>query len=109
MPFVSGFLHVRSDGHPDNELPEAGGPTDPGYGISSDRPDQGLPPPPPGIWPPPHLHTQSSQCPQVVPSRLQAPSGRHPVARLILIRVCPVVVHDLIRACLHNPVIHHTR
>lgn len=55
MPFVSGFLNVRESGHPDNELPEGVGPTDPGYGISSDRPDQGLPVPPPGIWPPPSL------------------------------------------------------
>lgn len=55
MPFVSGFLTVRERGHPGNELPGSEGPTDPGYGISSDRPDQGLPPPPPGIWPPPSL------------------------------------------------------
>lgn len=53
MPFVSGFLHVRSGDRPDNSLPGAEGPVDPGYDIGIERPDQGLPPPPPGIWPPP--------------------------------------------------------
>jgi hypothetical protein len=53
MPFVQGFLRVRSGGHPDQGLPEGEGPVDPGYDIGIERPDQGLPPPPPGIWPPP--------------------------------------------------------
>ena len=55
MPFVSGFLRVRSgDGdHPDQGLPGAEGPVDPGYDIGIEHPDQGLPTPPPGIWPPP--------------------------------------------------------
>jgi hypothetical protein len=64
MPFVSGFLHVRGGGHPDNSLPGAEGPVDPGYGVDvGGRPDQGLPPfpshglptPPPGVWPPPTI------------------------------------------------------
>ena len=35
MPFVSGFLRVRSGSgdRPDNTLPGAEGPVDPGYGI----------------------------------------------------------------------------
>lgn len=53
MPFVSGFLKVRSgpggggEG-PDNTLPGVEGPVDPGYGHP-------IPTPPPGIWPPPSL------------------------------------------------------
>ena len=54
MPFVSGFLKVRGGGHSDQELPGMEGPTDPGYGISIDRPDNSLPPPP-SVWPPPTL------------------------------------------------------
>jgi hypothetical protein len=53
MPYVSGFLRVRERGHPDNELPGHEGPVDPGYGIDLEHPDQGLPSPPPGVWPPP--------------------------------------------------------
>lgn len=53
MPFVSGFLHVRSGNRPDHELPEGEGPVDPGYGVGIEQPDQGLPAPPPGVWPPP--------------------------------------------------------
>ena len=65
MPFVSGFLRVRSGGHPDHELPEGspGHPdnTLPGGGLEIDNslppgtPPIGvtLPEPPPGIWPPP--------------------------------------------------------
>lgn len=55
MPFVSGFLRVRSGSgdRPDNALPGAEGPVDPGYGISADYPDNSLPMPPPGVWPPP--------------------------------------------------------
>lgn len=57
MPFVSGYLKVGQPGHPDAGLPDPEDPVDPGYGISADRPEQGLPipPPPPGIWPPPSL------------------------------------------------------
>lgn len=44
---------LMSSNYPDNTLPGVEGPVDPGYGISADRPDQGLPMPPPGIWPPP--------------------------------------------------------
>lgn len=42
--------------YPDNSLPGSdGGPVDPGWGISADRPSNPivLPPAPPGIWPPP--------------------------------------------------------
>jgi hypothetical protein len=35
---------VTGRGHPDQGLPGIDGPVDPGWGISSDRPDQGLPP-----------------------------------------------------------------
>jgi hypothetical protein len=54
MPFVSGFLKVRkrSPGHPDQGLPPGEGPVDPDYGIPEEGPDNELPPPPPGIWPP---------------------------------------------------------
>ena len=64
MPFVSGFLHVREAGRPDQGLPPGEGPVDPGYGVGEGHPDQGLPPlsglrpdnglpkPPPGVWPP---------------------------------------------------------
>jgi hypothetical protein len=53
MPYVHGFLRVGAPGHPDNALPGVEGPVDPGYGVGSERPDQGLPPPPVGVWPPP--------------------------------------------------------
>jgi hypothetical protein len=57
MPFVSGFLRVKSGGggnYPDNELPGMEGPVDPGYGIDLGAGiDNSLPEPPPGIWPPP--------------------------------------------------------
>src|SRR6185437_14817010 len=54
MPFVSGFLHVREPGSPDNSLPGVGGPVDPGYGIGQGGSiDNSLPMPPPGTWPPP--------------------------------------------------------
>jgi hypothetical protein len=55
MPFVSGFLKVRSGGHPDQGLPGGEGPVDPGYGVDAgegpSHPIE-LPDPPPGIWPP---------------------------------------------------------
>jgi hypothetical protein len=66
MPFVSGFLRIRRPGrHPDQGLPPGEGPVDPGYGVGEEHPDQGLPgesggflpdnslpTPPPGVWPP---------------------------------------------------------
>jgi hypothetical protein len=55
MPFVSGFLKIRKrrPGHPDQGLPGPEDPTDPDYGIElPGEPDNELPPPPPGIWPP---------------------------------------------------------
>ena len=56
MPFVSGYLKVKSGSgnYPDNELPGMEGPIDPGYGIDLGAGiDNSLPEPPPGIWPPP--------------------------------------------------------
>ena len=56
---TGGALSLASVGsnYPDNTLPGAEGPIDPGYGISADRPSNPivLPPPPPGIWPPPSI------------------------------------------------------
>jgi hypothetical protein len=34
-------------------LPDPEAPVDPSYGVGIEHPDQGLPAPPPGIWPPP--------------------------------------------------------
>ena len=53
MPFVSGFLRLRRDGHPDQGLPGVEGPVDPDYGLEEGHIDNTLPMPPPGIWPPP--------------------------------------------------------
>lgn len=59
MPFVSGFLKIRKRGHPDQGLPGVEGPVDPDYGLDvggegiwPGLPDNELPPPPPGVWPP---------------------------------------------------------
>jgi hypothetical protein len=58
MPYVTGFLNVRGRGHPDTGLPEGERPVDPLYGVEmpvfpgNDLP---VPPPPPGVWPPPTL------------------------------------------------------
>jgi hypothetical protein len=64
MPFVQGFLRIRRGGHPDQGLPGGEGPVDPDYGIDEGAgidnslpglppyPDQGLPRPPAGVWPP---------------------------------------------------------
>jgi hypothetical protein len=101
MPFVSGFLTVRERGHPGNELPGAEGPTDPGYGISSDRPDQGLPPPPPGIWPPPSLGNP------IVPvdpgfgggAVVTYPASRSLASRHGLTRGCREASQSLTRGC----------
>ena len=66
MPFVSGYLRIRSPGHPDQGLPP-GSPGAPDQGLPGEPPypdqglpgmeypDQGLPTPPPGIWPPPTI------------------------------------------------------
>jgi hypothetical protein len=50
-------LKLGRRGRPDNELPGVEEPVDPDYGIEEgggggEYPDIGLPPPPPGIWPP---------------------------------------------------------
>lgn len=58
MPFVSGYLKVKSGSgnYPDNELPGMENPVDPGYGIDLGAGiDNSLPEPPPGIWPPPNF------------------------------------------------------
>lgn len=56
MPFVSGFLKIRPNNGeaPDNELP-GGFPGTPDNSLPGNQPypDQGLPKPPPGVWPPP--------------------------------------------------------
>jgi hypothetical protein len=55
MPFVTGFLRLRRGGHPDQGLPGGEGPVDPDYGIDEGGggfPDNSLPTPPPGVWPP---------------------------------------------------------
>ena len=59
MPFVSGFLRARhTPGRPDQGLPGHEGPVDPDYGIDAGGgvwpgvPDNSLPMPPPGVWPP---------------------------------------------------------
>jgi hypothetical protein len=51
MPFVSGFLRIRTGDHPDHELP-GGEVPDQGLPGAPVYPDQGLPTPPPGVWPP---------------------------------------------------------
>ena len=54
MPLAYIRILRRGEGHPDNELPGAEGPVDPGYGIDLGAGiDNTLPAPPPGIWPPP--------------------------------------------------------
>lgn len=53
MPFVSGYLNVRTGGHPDQSLPGAERPVDPSYGIDLGAGiDNTLPPGPPGVFPP---------------------------------------------------------
>ena len=91
MPFVSGFLQIReSGGHPDHELPDGEGDTDPGYGIDvGGRPGQGLPPfpsqglpAPPGVWPPPTPShpivpiVPDNSLPTVPPGTIWPPLGR---------------------------------
>ena len=55
MPFVSGYLRIRDPGaHPDQGLPGAEGPVDPGYGIRDPITRVWVSRlPPPGVWPPP--------------------------------------------------------
>lgn len=68
MPYVHGFLRMgrrNGLGHPDQGLPDGEIEVDPGYGIEEGghpdqglpplshlRPDNGLPKPPPGVFPP---------------------------------------------------------
>lgn len=85
MPLVSGFLRVR-------RRRGGGGPVDPDYGIDEgdiggapdqglpgmDYPDQGLPEPPPGIWPPPTIsHPIQPADPDTPPGTIWPPVG-HP-------------------------------
>ena len=54
MPYVQGFLRIRSGAHPDHELPGGEHPDhELPSGGNGNYPDQGLPMPPPGVWPPP--------------------------------------------------------
>jgi hypothetical protein len=92
MPFVSGFLHVREAGHPDQGLPPGEGPVDPGYGVGEGHPDQGLPPlsglrpdnglpkPPPGVFPPlTPSHPIQPAPPGTPPGTIWPPiGGNHP-------------------------------
>jgi hypothetical protein len=89
MPFVSGFLRIRSAGHPDQGLP----PTSPGapdQGLPGEPPypdqglppypDQGLPTPPPGIWPPlSPAHPIAPAPPGTPPGVIWPPIGQPPV------------------------------
>ena len=86
MPFVSGFLRARRGGHPDQGLPGGEGPTDPGYGVDEGGeigiwpgvPDQGLPTPPPGIWPPLTPSHPIQPAPPGTPPGAIWPSPGHP-------------------------------
>ena len=56
MPYVRGYLNIVEGGHPDQGLPGGGGgQIDNSLPGSQPGIDQGLPQPPPGIWPPPSL------------------------------------------------------
>jgi hypothetical protein len=64
MPWYYGQVREVTGERPDQGLPPSGGPIDPDYGVdvggrpSHDlpplpgAPDNSLPPPPPGVWPP---------------------------------------------------------
>jgi hypothetical protein len=94
MPFVAGFLRVRRRGHPDQGLPGGEGPVDPDYGIGEEHPDQGLPggglypdqglpTPPPGVWPPlTPSHPIQPAPPGTPPGSIWPPVGgpSHPIA-----------------------------
>ncbi len=81
MPFVSGFLKVRSTAGIDNELPGAEGPTDPGYGIEAPAhpwiPGH-LPHPPVGVWPPPNSTLPIVPAPPGTPPGAIWPSPGNP-------------------------------
>jgi hypothetical protein len=99
MPYVQGWLNVRSSGHPDHELPGGGGRPDnalPGDQPGIDNslpgmpayPSHGLPPngvidnelpmPPPGVWPPPTASHPIVPAPGVPPGAIWPPIGRPP-------------------------------
>lgn len=90
MPFVSGFLRLRRGGHPDQGLPPGEGPVDPDYGIGIEHPDQGLPgggglypdqglpTPPPGVWPPLSPSHPIQPAPPGTPPGSIWPSPGHP-------------------------------
>jgi hypothetical protein len=74
-------------GHPGHGLPHPPGPVDPGYGVEAPvhpdtglpslpgAPDQGLPPPPPGIWPPLNGNHPVQPLPGTPDQGLPAPPG----------------------------------
>jgi hypothetical protein len=81
MPFVSGFLRVRSGGsgnYPDNALPGEQ------PGIDNSLPggqpgiDNALPIPPPGVWPPPVPSHPIVPAPPGTPPGTIWPSPGHP-------------------------------
>jgi len=56
MPYVRGYLNIVEGGQPDNSLPGGqGGSIDNSLPGQQPGIDNSLPPPPPGIWPPPSL------------------------------------------------------
>ena len=81
MPFVSGFLHVRESGRPDNGLPDAPDfPSNelPGNGGGGNIPGH-LPSPPPGIWPPISVsHPIQPTPPGTPPGVIWPPVGGRP-------------------------------
>jgi len=76
MPFVSGFLHVREPGSPDNSLPGGGGYPDNSLPGSQPGIDNSLPMPPPGVWPPPvPAHPIVPAPPGTPPGQIWPPVG----------------------------------
>lgn len=87
MPFVRGFLRVVRRGKPDQGLPpEEGGAVDPDYGleegegpeVSPPLPGQGLPKPPPGVWPPPNIDHPIQPLPPSFPGMPKPPIALPP-------------------------------
>lgn len=95
--FVTGWLRMRSrPGRPDQGLPPGeGGPVDPDYGIDEDGgvypglPDQPLPEPPPGIWPPPTpdipVQPLPPSGPQIPPGTIWPPTPGVPSQKFVVV------------------------
>jgi hypothetical protein len=79
MPFVSGFLQVRHGGRPDQGLPGEQPGIDNSLPGMPAYPDQGLPMPPPGTFPPPSpAHPIVPAPPSTPPGVIWPPIGRPP-------------------------------